>query len=120
MPAADLLARLDATREIDIETQSPTGDIHRVTIWILVLDESVYVASVRGTRGRWWREITREGHGKLVLEGKRIPVKAKRVTDDALRQRFSDAVAKKYRTSKASVIAMQRTGTLETLLRLEL
>lgn len=116
---AEVLALLDRTKEVDVETTGRDGTAHRVPIWVLVIDGEIYVASVRGKRGRWWRELLREGRGALVAEKTRIPVKPHPVSSEATRAAMSAAFAKKYPTSHASVVAMQRPEALETALRLE-
>jgi hypothetical protein len=117
---ADVLSLLDRTKEVDMETRGRDGTKHRVPIWVLVIDEQVYVASVRGKRGRWWRELLREGEGALVVGRTRVPVKPHRVRADATLKAMSAGFAKKYPTSRASVVAMQRPEVLETALRLEI
>lgn len=117
---ADVLALLDRTKEVDVETRSRDGMKHRVPTWILVLDGEVYVASVRGKRGRWWRELLRDGEGAIIAGSRRIGVVPKRVRSARTREAMSAAFARKYATSRASVIAMQRPEVLETALRLEL
>lgn len=52
--------------------------------------------------------------------GRRLAVRAHRVRSAATREAVSDAYARKYRTSRASVLAMQRADALDTTLRLEL
>lgn len=115
----DLLALLDRTREVDIETRSAAGKAHRVIIWVVVVDGTVYVASYRGKTGRWWRELAARGEGVLIVGRRRIPVRARRVRSEATRAAFSEAVGTKYRSSRSSMRAMQQHEVLETLLRLE-
>jgi hypothetical protein len=115
-----ILAFLDRVKEIDIETRGRDGAVHRVPIWVLVIDGEVYVASYHGKRGRWWRELLRSGEGALVGGRRRIVVRPHRVRAQRIRDAMSAAFAKKYPTSRASVKAMQRPEVLETALRLEL
>lgn len=116
----DLHAVLDRTREVDIETRSATGKVHRVIIWVVVIDGTIYVASYRGKTGRWWRELTARKEGVLIAGRTRIPVRAHRVRSEAARAAFSAAVGTKYRTSRSSMLAMQQPEVLDTLLRLKL
>ena len=45
--------------EVEIETRrDPEAPSHRVVIWVVVDAGEVFVRSVRGTRGRWFRELT--------------------------------------------------------------
>ncbi len=115
---ADLVALLDRVREVDVETVSPEGAVHRVPIWVVVVDGAAYVASVNAEKGRWYRELT-AWDGPLVVDGRRIPVHAVPVADEAIRAQVSVAYGKKYRTSRASLASMQRPQVLATTLRLE-
>src|SRR5206468_11932141 len=54
----DDLDRLAAAEEIDVETQAPEGPVHRTTIWVMVSDGDVFLRSVRGESGRWFREAS--------------------------------------------------------------
>lgn len=111
---------LDEAKIVEIETRSNQGAVHRVPIWVLVVDSVVYVASVRGKRGRWWRELLARGDGALIVRGYRIPVQPHQVRSPATRKAVSDGYARKYASSRASVAAMRRVEALETTLRLEL
>ena len=66
---ADVVGRFDAAKEVDIETRSPEGTKHSVTIWIMVVDGVPYVRSVRGPRGRWYRELLARGEGAVSPAG---------------------------------------------------
>ena len=109
---------LDRVKEVDVETTSATGDVHRVPIWVVVVDGAVYVASVKAGEGRWYRELSARD-GALVVDGRRVPVHAVPVSDPALRERVSEAFGRKYRSSRASLAMMQRPEVLATTLRLE-
>jgi hypothetical protein len=115
-----VLALLDRTREVDIETRGRDGTRHRVPIWILVIEGEVYVASYRGRSGRWWRELLRNGEATLIAGRARIGVRPHRVRAQRIRDAMSAAFARKYRGSRSSVLAMQEPEVLETSVRLEL
>ena len=55
----ETLRLLDETKEVRIETRRD-GDSpeHRTIIWVVVVEGEVFVRSVRGQRGRWYREIS--------------------------------------------------------------
>jgi hypothetical protein len=121
MPAAeDVLALLERTREVEIETRSSDGARHRVVIWVLVIDGTVYVASYRGPRGRWWRELLRAGEGALIVGRRRVPVHPHRVRSEETKRAVSSAFGRKYARSGSSLAAMQTREVLDTTLRLEL
>lgn len=117
--AADVLKRFDETKVVEIETVSPKGTKHSVKIWIVVVDGIPYVRSVRGPRGRWYRELLARGDGAIVAGGKRTPVKAKHDQTKAAIDGTSDALRRKYKTSGASLASMLRADVLDTTVRLE-
>lgn len=114
-----VLEAFHAKHEVEIETASASGAVHRVVIWIVVVDDTPYVRSVRGPRGRWWRELMRTRRGAIHVGGRRIPVRAIRVSDAAENGRVSEAIEDKYRRPVASVRAMVRAEVLPTTARLE-
>ena len=113
-----VLNQLNTIEEIDIETRSATGRTHRTTIWVVVVDNDVYVRSVRGRSGRWYREITANPQGAVYVDGRRLSVRAIPITDPATIARVSNAYLQKYRNSPF-VNNMVREETLPTTLRLE-
>jgi hypothetical protein len=118
--SGDVVALLDRAREVEVETRSSAGATHRVVIWVVVVEGTAYVASYRGTRGRWWRELLRAGDGALIVGRRRIPIRPHRVRSAETKQAVSAAFARKYATSRASLAAMRASDVLDTTLRLEL
>ena len=113
------LEKLDETKEVDVETRSADGKLHSVIIWIVVVDGVPYVRSVRGPRGRWFRELMARKEGAIKVGRGRYPVRPVLVKDEATNELVSQAIRTKYRTSKASVAAMVRPEVLATTARLE-
>jgi hypothetical protein len=113
----DTLALLDRTNEVDIETRSPKGATHSVPIWVVVDGSDVFIRTYRGPTSRWYREII-AGPGALVVNGRRIPVRAIAAADSASVKRVSDGYRKKYRKG-SSLDSMLVAPVLPTTLRLE-
>ncbi|OLC54079.1 MAG: hypothetical protein AUH85_12650 [Chloroflexi bacterium 13_1_40CM_4_68_4] len=113
-----LVTRMDVAKEVDIETKSPDGKVHRVTIWIVVVEGAPYVRSVRGTRGRWYREITARKEGALHVGSRKVPVRPTKVRAPELIDEVSAALWRKYPKS-SSLFSMLRYVTLDTTLRLD-
>jgi len=111
--------KLDETKEVDVETRSADGKLHSVIIWIVVVDGVPYVRSVRGPRGRWFRELLARKEGAIKVGRGRYPVRPVLVKDEATNELVSHAIRTKYRTSEASVAAMVRPEVLATTARLE-
>ena len=71
---AETLRLLDETREVRIETRRD-GDSpeHRTIIWVVVVEGEVFVRSVRGAKGRWYREISSNPEGALHARTTALP-----------------------------------------------
>jgi hypothetical protein len=113
-----LITRMDVAKEVDIETRSHEGKVNRVTIWIVIVDGVPYVRSVRGTRGRWYREITGRREGVLHVGSRKVPVRPTKVKAPELIDEVSAALWRKYPKS-SSLFSMLRYVTLDTTLRLD-
>ena len=116
----DILRLLDDTQEVRIETRRD-GDSpeHRTIMWVVVVQDEVFVRSVSGAKGRWYREISSNPEGALHVEEDRIPVRAAPATDEATVDAVSAAFRSKYQqSSPASTEAMVRPETLPTTLKL--
>jgi hypothetical protein len=113
------LALLDRAEEVRVETQAPDGPVHRTIIWIVVNDGEVFIRSVRGERGRWYREALANPAVAIHVDGKRLPATAIPADDPDSIDRASAALSEKYRRQGGSLQAMLQPHTLPTTLRLE-
>jgi hypothetical protein len=110
----DVLERFRREKEVHVET-SRGDEIHRTIIWVAVDGDEVFIRSVRGPRGRWYRELKASGTGALVLKDRRIPIRAVVATKAGI-ERCSRALRAKYRPG-GSLNSMLRPETLPTTLR---
>lgn len=111
-----LLAKID---EVEIETRAgPDAPAHRVTIWVVVDGDGAYVRSVRGARGRWYREARAYPQAVLHVGGRTLPVHIESVSDGATIARVSEGFLRKYVQWPNDARAMVRDEVLETTLRL--
>ena len=117
----ETLRLLDETKEVRIETRrDEDAPAHLTTIWVVTVDGDVFVRSVRGENGRWYREVSANPSAALHAGDRRIPVRAVPVTDEPTVGAVSEAYRSKYgRTSPGSTQAMVQPETLPTTLRLE-
>lgn len=113
------LAALTAAEEIRIETQAPGGSPHRTVIWVVVDDGEVFVRSVRGERGRWFREAKANPAVAIHMGKQRLPATAIPADDPDSIDRVSAAFRAKYPRWGASLQSMLEPATLPTTLRLE-
>jgi hypothetical protein len=117
----ETLQLLDETQEVRIETRrDEDAPVHRTIIWVVTVDGDVFVRSVRGDRGRWYREVSANPSAALHVGERRIPVRAAPVTDETTVEAVSEAYWSKYgRTLPGPTRAMVRPETLPTTLKLE-
>jgi hypothetical protein len=117
---APLLDALRTARTVRIETRPGLGAKVRATvIWIVVDDaDRVLVRSVRGSRGRWYRDLRAHSRGALVLDGSRIGIRAEVANDPARVASCSRALAEKYSRSGASLTSMIVPEVLDATLEL--
>jgi hypothetical protein len=110
---------LDTVEEIEIET-SRGGDapVHRTVIWPAVDGGEVYVRSLNGDRGRWYREALENPDVVLHVDGEAIPARAVRAPDQQSIEHATAGLQRKYADSPY-VDTMVRDEILETTLRLE-
>ena len=116
----EVLERIDETDEVYIETRRDRGSPeHRTIIWAVVVDGEVFVRSVRGNKGRWYREISSNPQGALHVGEDRIPVLASPANDGAIIDAVSEAYRAKYEESlPGPTAAMVRPDVLPTTLKL--
>ena len=117
---AETLSLLDETEEVYIETRSDADSPeHRTIIWVVVVEGGVFVRSVRGPKGRWYREISSNPEGALHVAKERIPVRATPATDDSTVDAVSEAIRNKYQEAwPGPTAAMIRPDVLSTTLKL--
>ena len=117
---AETLELLDETKEVKIETRRDAeSPVHRRIIWVVVVEGEVFVRSVRGRKGRWYREISSNPEGALLVRGNRIPVHSTPATDDTTVDAVSDALKSKYEEAwPGPTAAMVRPEVLPTTLKL--
>ncbi len=116
----ETLCLLDGTQEVHIETRRNEGSpTHRTIVWVVVVDGEAFVRSVRGPKGRWYREISTNTDGALQVADRRISVRAAPATDRPTTEAVSDAIRSKYeREWPGPTAAMVRPDALPTTLKL--
>src|SRR2546430_13042954 len=77
--ASTLLQRLTGAYSIKIDTRDHAdAPWHRTTVWVAVdqATGAVYVRSVRGPRGNWYRRLLANPQGSVAVSDERVGVKA--------------------------------------------
>jgi hypothetical protein len=94
--------RIETVREVEIETRrGDDAPVHRTVIWAVVSDGEVFVRSLKGERGRWYRELVANPDAVLHVEGDAIPVRAVTAADPDSVERTTRGFEEKYADSGA-------------------
>jgi hypothetical protein len=117
--SGDDLAAIGAAEEVRIETQAPGGETHRTIVWIMVDDGEVFVRSVNGEDGRWYREAKANPAVAIHVDGRRLAATAIPADDPDSIDRVSAALNRKYAGHGGSLRSMLQPHNLATTLRLE-
>ena len=109
------LSTLRTAREIAIRASRPRD--RSVIIWVVVLEDDVFVRSVRGPRGLWFAAAKADGRATLEVGDQRLPARVTPVTEPATIDAVSEAFLTKYAASPwaKSIVAPE---TLPTTLML--
>jgi hypothetical protein len=113
---ADTLRTLHDLEEVAIRTEKHPANA--VVIWITVPDGQAFVRSVRGDKGRWYRDLAADPRATLEFAGQRLAVTAIPVVDPASIDHVSREYLRKYSTSPFAQ-SVVRPEVLPTTLRLE-
>jgi hypothetical protein len=118
MPTFDTatLRALGDLQEVAIRTEKRASVA--VVIWIVVDDGAVFVRSVKGAQGSWYKDLARGGPATLEFAGRKLPVQAIPAADADSVERASRQYLAKYRSSPYAE-PMVRAEVLPTTLRLE-
>ena len=111
------LALLDQTKEVHVETSTASGST-RTIIWIVVVDDTVYVRSVRGDEGHWYQRALANPLLAIHVGDERIEFRAVHISDPDERVAVSNALRDKY-PAGGSLDRMTRANVVDNTLRLE-
>ena len=85
---------------MDIETtRGADGPVHRTTIWVVTGDGEVYVRSLNGEDGRWYRELMANPDALLHVEDETVPVRGVSTPDPESVERATRGFNEKYADS---------------------
>ncbi|HEY7578212.1 MAG TPA: DUF2255 family protein [Acetobacteraceae bacterium] len=113
---ANVLETLRSRPEVSIRTSR--NPRRPVTIWIVVVDDAVFVRSVQGPRGKWYLAAKADGEATLVIGQQELPVRVTPVTDPVAVDAVSRAILSKYAASPYAK-TMVSDETVPTTLRLD-
>jgi hypothetical protein len=113
------LAMLRESEEVEIETQAASdAPVHRTIIWIVTDGPDAFVRSVRGSRGRWYREAITHPEVAVHAGGRRLPVRAVPAADPRSIERTNQGLRDKYE-GIPGFREMLEPDVFDTTLRLE-
>jgi len=115
----DWPGKLETVREVDVETRmADDAPAHRTTIWTVVDDGEVYVRSLRGHAGRWYRELMANPEAILHVADEAVSVRAIAAADPDSVAHANAGYQRKYADSPY-LGAMTADEILDTTVRLE-
>jgi hypothetical protein len=95
---SDELARIGQADELDLASQRRDGSLRDpVTMWVVRDGDDLYVRSMHGRAGAWFRGTQTRGQGHIRSEGVARDVTFVIDTDQALNNRIDAAYRSKYR-----------------------
>jgi hypothetical protein len=115
------LADLAAADEIEIAPRRPDGRLGRPrTIWIVAVDNDLYVRSYRGPAGGWFRTASRTGVAAVRTTGGDVDVELidasdvdRAAVDNAYRAKYGrSSYVTAMTTDEAAATTMRITPTL--------
>lgn len=113
---ADTVRQLHDAKEVAVRTEKHPKTA--VTIWVVAVDGEIFVRSVQGPKGRWYRDLAAGGSATLEFSGRQLAVTAIPISDVAAVARVSREYLRKYQPSPYAR-SMVRDEVLATTLRLE-
>jgi hypothetical protein len=115
----EVLERFRTEEEVRIETsRGPGAPQHRTIIWIVVDDrDRVLIRSVRGPRGRWYREAVANPNCTVWIGTESVEARAQPAGDEDRVAATTAALELKY-ARDPSLRSMVRNDVLETTLEL--
>ncbi|MFJ9706469.1 MULTISPECIES: DUF2255 family protein [unclassified Streptomyces] len=113
------LAKVGAAEELDLESERADGTLRDpVTMWVVRSGDHVYVRSVKGTAGPWYRGVRSRLRGRVAAGGVRRDVTF-RPADPGEYAAVDAAYRKKYGRYTSIVEHVLTDRARESTLRLE-
>ncbi|MEU9211299.1 DUF2255 family protein [Streptomyces sp. NPDC048415] len=113
------LAKVSAAEELDLESERADGTLRdRVTMWVVRAGDHLYVRSVKGTDGPWYRGTQSRHQGHIDAGGVRRNVTF-READPAEYAAVDAAYREKYGRYPSIVEHVLTDRARESTLRLE-
>ncbi len=120
MPAwsAHELTAIAAASELAITSRRDDGTLRKpVTIWVVAVGEDLYVRSVRGSQGSWYRGTREHNQGRVNADGVERDVDFV-AADRSLDEEIDAAYREKYGYPSSAVDHITSPEARETTIKL--
>ena len=118
---ADELDRLHRAQELRVAGRRADGTLRPlVIVWAVVVHGDLYLRSVRGAGGAWYRGVQERHEGRIESGGVEADVRFVDVADgDPVEGSVDDAYTEKYPSSRSAVAAITSSEARATTMRVE-
>ncbi len=107
---ADQLEKIETADELEIASLRSDGTLGgRRTIWVVRVDDDLYVRSVNGRTSDWFRGTQRRHEGRILAGGVETDVRFVEADAD-LEARIDHAYREKYRRYAKSIVESTLTA----------
>lgn len=95
--SAEQLGAIDRAMELEVSSLRADGSLRPfVPIWVVVVDDDVYVRSYRGRAGAWYRHASADRTGRVRVAGIEQDVRFDPPADGAAAEAIDRAYETKY------------------------
>ncbi len=113
------LATVGEADEAHISTYRRDGSLRSfIPIWVVRVDNDLFVRSAYGAAGGWYRHATHDGRARIHVHEVETDVALEPVTDAALNEQVARAYRAKYAAHPAALGTMLQAPADETTQRL--
>ena len=105
------LDKIGNAEELKIAGRKSDDSLRKfTTIWVVRVDENLYVRSVYGRGSDWFKAVRLQHEGRIRAGGIEKDVQFVEIdTEDAIHQRIDEAYSRKYRRYAQSIIDSTRS-----------
>lgn len=117
----DELVTINGAEELHLSSQKEDGTLRNpVTIWMVQVDNDLYIRAVKGTSGLWYRHATEQHKGHIEAGGVNKDVIFEEMTDEDTNKKIDEAYQSKYKGYDASIVGstlkpQTRAATLKVI-----
>ena len=106
---------LAGTREVDVVVPAPGRPDARTPIWVVAVDDDLYVRSWKGEDGIWYRRARRHGTGSVIVHGRQHRVRFTATADPGINAHIDEAYRSKYGNSSYTQAMIQPPANSTTM-----